>query len=73
MSERSETEDDLPSYDEVINGLRQEASDKASTVSASERRYLESVRDRSVESQVKYAHLKGIRDHYWHKEDGRGS
>lgn len=51
--------------EDILKGLRTDLSPSAS--SAPERRYLEQFRAGSIDSQVAYAHLQGIRDHYRHK------
>lgn len=51
---------------DVLRGIRDEEDDLSST-SVFERRYIERFQQVSVQSQVSYAHLQGIRDHYRHK------
>lgn len=57
----------LPKSTDVIQGILISEDGGPSRVSKPEKDYLRRFRSRSVESQVQYAHLQGIKDHYWHK------
>ncbi|MGS4883619.1 hypothetical protein [Roseibium sp. MB-4] len=67
----SETEEDSdhasPKSQEVLRGIRLPSGQGHSRVSGSERDYLIRFRNLSIDAQVQYAHLQGIKDHYWHK------
>ena len=56
----------LVSAKEVLANLAPSGS-SPSEVSKAERDYLDRFGRQSIRSQASYAHLQGIRDHYWHK------
>ncbi len=60
-------ENALPKFDDVLKGIVLSGSRSASEISKSEKDYLRRFNTLSVESQFKYAHLRGIKDHYKHK------
>ena len=55
-----------PSASEVLSKVVP-AERPPSGANRSEQRYIEGFRSASVQSQISYAHLTGIRDHYKHK------
>ena len=69
MSENREDppESPIPTADEVISDIVGSQSGDPSSVSMYEEQYLDDFLISSVESDTKYAHLQGIRDHYSHK------
>lgn len=54
----------LPTVDALLRVIANQTDVDPEKV---ERRYVRHFRTRSVESQEKYAHLKGLQDHYRHK------
>lgn len=52
---------------EVLDDVSNPSSSATSAESLDEQAYLQNFRDQSINSQMAYAHLKGIRDHYSHK------
>lgn len=67
MSDGSGGEDRLPQADEVLSEVSGIDQSEASESSRYELDYLEEYRLRSIKTEVDYAHLEGIRDHYKHK------
>lgn len=63
----SDGEDKLPKADEVLSEVSGIDQSEASESSQYELDYLEEYRLRSIKTEVDYAHLEGIRDHYKHK------
>jgi hypothetical protein len=58
----------LPKPDDVLKGVIFDNGSSPSEISRPEKEYLRRFQSISVDGQVQYAHLKGIRDHYKHKE-----
>lgn len=67
MSEDADDTKKLPHADEVLSEVSWADQNEASTASQYELDYLEEYRLRSIQTEVDYAHLEGIRDHYKHK------
>lgn len=68
MSETRDSDDNTPpKSQDVLRGIRLSDESGHSRVSGSEQEYLRRFRNLSIDAQVQYAHLQGIRDHYWHK------
>lgn len=64
MSEEDPNKDLLPTIDELRVLVAESISDKAVEL---QRIYERQFHEVSTESQEKYTHLKGLRDHYIHK------
>jgi hypothetical protein len=57
----------LPQAEDVLSEVSELDQVEADEVSRYEREYLEQYQLRSVKTELDYAHLEGIRDHYKHK------
>lgn len=67
MSDGHDENDRLPQAEEVLSEVSAGDQSEAAEASQYELDYIEEYRLRSIKTEVDYAHLEGIKDHYKHK------